>query len=207
MLPAIPFFVYLSVLWLNRIGLPQWVLPLTGFPAAILCLALPALFIVPQFIQINELGSNPIIILAALMLTVSGIIGIKQLYQSKINQAISVIGGGMLAGVFVISFAIPQYNSMIGLKELCNHAQEVAVKQGAENYYYCEMSRGDNMDVYLGVKPGKLLKQDLYDTTKIKNPAILFLWQKAIDRNDSIQAFIKNRPMYRSGNYYYFEIE
>ncbi|MBW8325124.1 MAG: glycosyltransferase family 39 protein [Prolixibacteraceae bacterium] len=207
MLPAFPFFVYLAVLWLKQIGYRKWIRPLALFPAIILCLTLPAIFVAPHFISTIESATHPMVIVAALILTASGIVGIKQLYQSKITQAIQVMGGGMLAGVFAISFAIPQYNSIIGLKELCEHAQEVATKQGAENYYYCEMSRGDNLDVYLGVKPGKLLIKDLYDTNKIKRPAVLFLWQKAIDRNDSIQTFIKNRPMYRSGSYYYFEIE
>lgn len=207
MLPAFPFIVYLSVLWMKRIELPKWMLLLTGIPAVILCLALPGIYIIPGFANIGDPDSNPIVFIAALTLSISGIAGLKYLVKSEINNGIIVMGSGILVAVFVISFAIPQYNSLIGLKELCNHAKEVSAQKGVANYYYCEMSRGDNLDVYLGVVPNKLLIKDLFDTSQIRKPAILFLWQKAIDLNDSIQVFIKDRPVYRTGSYSCFEIE
>ena len=75
------------------------------------------------------------------------------------------------------------------------------------NYYYCEMSRAENIDVYLGIKPTKLRIKDLYETDAIKTPAILFTWNKAIERNDSLQTFIKDKKISRTGTFYYIEIE
>ncbi|MFY9153768.1 MAG: hypothetical protein WAO52_17245 [Prolixibacteraceae bacterium] len=75
------------------------------------------------------------------------------------------------------------------------------------NYYYCEMTKGDNLDVYLGKKLKKLEIKDLYEPGMIKTPAILFTWQKAIDRNDSIQVFIRGKNKCQTGSYYFIEIE
>jgi hypothetical protein len=117
------------------------------------------------------------------------------------------MGTGMLLAVFTVSLALPQYNSMIGLNQLCNQAKDIATKKGGVNYYYCEMTKGDNLDVYLGKPLEKLKISDLYKTNKIKTPAILFTWNKAIERNDSIQVFIKGKKTCQTGIYYSIEIE
>jgi hypothetical protein len=84
---------------------------------------------------------------------------------------------------------------------------DTASKKGGVTYYYCEMSRAENIDVYLGVKPTKVRIKDLYATDVIKKPAILFTWNKAIERNDSIQVFIKDKKVSRTGTFYYVEID
>ena len=114
---------------------------------------------------------------------------------------------GILISTFAVSFAVPQFNSIIGLNQLCDQAKKAAAEKGGVHYYYCEMSRADNLDVYLGTKPEKLKVSDLYNSKMIKTPAILFTFDKAIERHDSIQAFIKDKKSYRTGSYYCFEIE
>ena len=90
---------------------------------------------------------------------------------------------------------------------MCNQAKTTAKEKGGVNYYYCEMTKGDNLDVYLG-KPLEMLEiKDLYELNKIQTPAILFTWQKAIERNDSIQVFLKGKKIHQTGSYYYVEIE
>lgn len=208
MLPTFPFFAYIALLWLPKIGSPRWIYLLVIPPAAILCLALPGLFVAQQFIDSIELNTSPLVIMAAAVLSISGIIAAKQLRGHKLNSGITSMGIGMLLAVFVISFAVPKYNSIIGLKELCDHAKSIATPKGEVNYYYCNMRKGDNLDVYLGTKLEILRVKDLYQTNStIKRPAILFLWHKAVLRNDSLQIFIKGKPMYQSGGYDYVEIE
>lgn len=208
LLPAFPFFVYIALLWLPKLGSPRWLFILAGIPAGLLCLSLPGVLISRKFFELPLPGFSPVVFSAALILFLSGLFSVRYLVKARLYRAIITTGSGMLLAVFVVSFAIPKFNSIIGLKELCNHAKNVSVQKGAENYYYCEMSRGDNLDVYLGKKLEKLRMADLYRSElPIKKPAILFLWQKAIDRNDSLQLFIKGRPSYQSGNYYCIEIE
>ena len=50
--------------------------------------------------------------------------------------------------------------------------------------------------------------KDLYKKeSPIRKPAMLFLSQKGINRNDSLQMFIKGKPKHQAGNYFYVEIE
>jgi len=207
LLPAFPFFVYLSLLWFKKLGSPRWMYILVGIPAGLLCIALPGIIIVQYFININALSSSYIVLFAAFLLSVTGILTLRYLYKHHLNVGIITMGTGMLLAVFTVSLAVTQYNSMIGLNQLCNQAKETAVKKGGMNYYYCEMTKGDNLDVYLGKPLKKLTISDLYKTNKIKTPAILFTWNKAIERNDSIQVFIKGKKTCQTGIYYSVEIE
>jgi hypothetical protein len=180
---------------------------LVGIPAGLLCIALPGIIIAQYFISISTLSSSYIVLFAALILSGTGILTLRYLYKHHLNVGIITMGAGMLLSVFTVSLAVPQYNSMIGLNQLCNQAKETAMKKGGVNYYYCEMTKGDNLDVYLGKPLKKLTISDLYKTNKIKTPAILFTWNKAIERNDSIQVFIKGKKTCQTGIYYSVEIE
>ena len=207
MLPAFPFFVYLSVIWLAKLGQQKWMFILAGFPACLLCLAFPAILIFPYFVDLNGFHLSAIVIFSGIVLSVSGILALKYLRGSHLNRGIITLSAGMLLAVFAASFALPQNNAMLGLKILCDQAKTTAKEKGGANYYYCEMTKGDNLDVYLG-KPLKMLEiKDLYEPNKIQTPAILFTWQKAIERNDSIQVFLKGKKIHQTGSYYYVEIE
>ena len=97
---------------------------------------------------------------------------------------------------------------MIGMNELCNLAKDISSKKGVANYYYCKLNKADNLDIYLGVKLEKLDMDDLFGKdSPIKKPAILFLYYRSIEQNDSLQRFIKGKKIHQSGNYYCVEIE
>lgn len=204
MLPVFPFVVYLSVLWLNRLSPPKWIFILVIIPATLLCLSLPGVILSQYF----DLTSSPLILISALILSLTGLIAVKSLSNQQLNRGITTMGTGILLSVFTVSFAIPQYNSMIGLNELCNRAKTISSRNGVANYYYCKFDRAENLDIYLGDQPKKLLLNDLFEAdSTIKKPAVLFLWDKAIDRSDSLQQFIKGKKIYKSGNYYCVELD
>ncbi len=208
MLPALPFFVYLAALWLVRIGMPRWILWMAGIPAGILALSFPGSIVAGQMPEISKIGISWLVYAAAFILSGAGIISILFLIKHSLNNAIISLSAGILLSVFVVSFSIPRYNSMIGIGQLCSQAKITASEKGGVNYYYCEMSRADNLDVYLGVMPEKLRIRDLYKTNSpIKTPAILFTWDKAIERNDSLKAFIQGRRIHKLGENYYIELE
>jgi len=208
LLPALPFFVYLSILWLPRLGSPRWIIFLISIPAGILCLALPGVVGASQIIELNGLGISPLAILAGLILSGTGILSVRFLIKSHLKDAIITICSGLLLAIFAFSFAIPKYNSFIGLRDLSEQAKETSSQLGGANYYYCVMTKGDNLDIYLGIKPEKLKICDLYKAeSPIKTPAIIFTWNKFIDRNDSLRGFFTGKKIHRSGGYCYIEIE
>ena len=61
MLPAFPFIVYLSVMWLRRLGSPRWMFIVAGIPASLFCLALPVALVALKAFNINELSNDFII--------------------------------------------------------------------------------------------------------------------------------------------------
>lgn len=208
MLPSIPFFVYLSSLWLPKLGLPRWMFLLAGIPAGILILVFPGVIVASHLPKINEVGISPLVFISCFILSGSGILTFRLLKKQELNKAIISIGTGILISVFVVSFAIPRYNKYIGLQEICNQAKETASEKGGVNYYYCEMTIADNLNAYLGVMPEKLRISDLYKAdSSMKTPAILFTWHKAIERNDSLRVFLKDKKIHQSGGNFYIEID
>jgi hypothetical protein len=204
MLPAFPFLVYLSVLWMRKLGFPRWIYLTASITAFLLSLALPGVVLSKYF----HLHSSWLILYSALILSASGIIALVKLRKQQLNGGIVTMGTGILVAVFTISFAIPSNNHLIGLRELCKKAQSIASCNGVENYYYCNIKRADNLDVYLGVKPQKIRVKDLYQATSpIRKPAVMFLYSKSIERNDSLQEFIAGKKIHQFGNYYCVEIE
>lgn len=207
MLPVFPFLIYLPVLWFPKLNTPRWMYILVIIPACILCLVLPGILVLPHFVSIAGFSMTKLLVLAAIVLSSSGVLTIWLLAKHQLKNGIIAMGSGMLLAVFVISFALPKYNTMIGLQELTSQAKKTAAEMGGVNYYYCEMTKGDNLDVYLEKPLKKLEIKDLYVPGTIKPPAILFTWQKAIDRNDSIQVFIQGKKQHQTGSYYFIEIE
>ena len=180
---------------------------LVGIPAGLLCLALPATLIFPYFVDLNGFRLSAIVILSVVILSGSAILTLKYLISRNLNRGIITLSAGMLLAVFAASFALPQNNAMLGLKELCDQAKHTANEKGGVNYYYCNWRKGDNLDVYLD-KPLKMIEiHDLYEPNKIKTPAILFTWQKVIETNDSVKVFLKGKKIHQTGSYYYVEID
>ena len=204
LLPSFPFLVYLCVLWISKLGSPKWIMLLVTIPAFFLCLALPAVMVSQYF----DLSSSRLILLAGLILSLSGIITLKYVSNQRLNRGITTMSAGILLALFTSSFAVPKYNSMIGLSELCDEAKTISSQKGAANFYYCKITRADNLDIYLGVIPEKLMIHDLFEADgQIKKPAILFLSEKSIAKNDSLQLFIKGKKIHHHGNYYCVEID
>lgn len=204
MLPAFPFFAYIAVLWLSRFDSQRWMLPLVGIPAFIFALALPGVIVADRYTDFPIL-ENISIPIAALTLSAAGIYSIAGLFRRKLNRAISSIAAGMLVSIFIFSFAVPKLNANIGMGELCYKAKEQAFQRNIQNYYFFNINRFENTDVYLGAEPKMLLEEELAntDTSKIQRPAILFIRQRDIGRNATLSKFILGKEKYPVEDYYF----
>ena len=208
LLPAIPFFVYLSVLWLAKSGNKLWICLLASVPAFILLLIFPGIIVAAAFVLPEEIDITVPVYLAGMILSVSGYLAVRFLLKHNLNNGIMTMSIGILLFIFTASFSVPKYNCLIGLGDLCKKALERANSHSNPNFYYCKVFRGANMDVYLGEEVRKLEIKDLYNPNgKIETPAILFLGNKAIERNDSLQLYIKGKYVFKSGNNSFVEIE
>jgi len=208
LLPAFPFFIYITVLWLAKSEYKLWVYLLALIPAFILLLIFPGIIVATAFVLPEEIDITVPVYLAGLILSVSGFLAARFLLKHNLNNGIMTMSIGILLFIFTVSFSVPKYNYLIGLGDLCNKALERAGKHSNPNFYYCKVFRGANMDVYLGEEVRKLDIKDLYaPASKIETPAILFLGNKAVEQNDSLQLYLKGKYVFKSGNYSFVEIE
>lgn len=204
LIPSFPFIIYLSVRWLKRLQSPRWATLLIMIPASLLCLALP----VAVIWQLSDHSFSAPLSLAALVLSLTGILTLTYLRKHALNRGIISMGTGILVFVFVISLDISQYNPLIGMGELCQKARSISAAKGVKNYYFTHIPRADNLDVYLGVEPVELSIKDLYlPGDKIKTPAILFLSERIINRNDSLKQYIRDKKRHRVGKYFCIEVD
>lgn len=202
LLPCFPFLVYLSVMWMPKLG--KWIRYLVIVPALLLCMVLPAVMLSHYL----DLSSSRFLLMAGLILSLSGIITLNYVGNEQLNKGIITMGAGILLAFFTSSLAVPKYNSMIGLGQLCEEAKTISSQQGVANYYYCKITRADNLDVYLGVIPTQLMIHDLFEAEdRIKKPSILFLSEKSVERNDSLKLYIKGKKIHHYGKYFFVEIE
>lgn len=204
LLPAFPFLAYLSLLWLKRLGWSRRTYVTIIVPAVALCLALPAVALWQGLSRVF----TPWFLLAALVLSACATLALAFLNKHLVNRAIQTMAAGVLLAIALASLSLPAYNHLIGMGQLSLKAREIALQKGAENYYFCRLTRGDNLDVYLGKPLTELRIKDLYHTPqKIIKPAILFIPARIVNRSDSVQRFLQGRPMHRMGKYYFVEID
>ncbi|MEN6619426.1 MAG: dolichyl-phosphate-mannose--protein mannosyltransferase [Rikenellaceae bacterium] len=216
MLPAFPFFAYIAVLWLSRFDSQKWMYYLVGIPASIFTLALPGMIVAGGFTNFPLFQIIPLPI-AALTLTIAGVCSIISLFRKKLNLAIFSIAAGMLFMIFSVSFALPKLNVSIGMGELCHKAKEQATQKNIHNYYFFNIKRFENTDVYLGTEPKMISENELVvsrqpenaavnvDTSNvgIRAPAILFIRKKDIGINVKLSSLIEGREKYAVGEYFF----
>lgn len=202
--PTFPFFIYLTLLWLKRQGWSHRFYVLVALPALVMCLVLPGVALWPLVAD----GFTPLLLAPALVLSLAGLLALAFLRHHSMNHALQSMGAGILLAVFLASFALPRYNHLIGMGTLAQKAREIAHRKGAEQYYYCRITRADNLDVYLGQPLTEVRIKDLYmQPATINPPALLFVSARIIHRSDSLQRFLQGRPLHRSGKYYLVEID
>lgn len=206
LLPALPFFIYLAMIWIHKHGLNKVYFIFMAVPSVLLSLAFPAAIIYKYFFATAEIAVTPPMLIASVFLSVTGFTTIKFLLRNNLNNGIQTLGAGILLAVFTISFAIPGLNHLIGLKQLCSQAKSFSNEHGGVNYYYCGLNRANNLNVYLKSELTELKKKDLLDENEIKTPAVIFLSGKEIQKNDTVKAFARGKKAFHSGNYYCIEL-
>lgn len=155
LLPAFPFFIYIAVVWIAKAGVRRWMKWLIGIPAGVLALTFPGLFIVGGQVDFPLFDSMFVPVAAALTTLASGAC-LVLLWRGRFNTAIITLASGLLATVFTVSFAVPQFNGYIGMGDVCGAAKAVGDAAGIRDYYTYDIKRSENIDVYLG-QPVRLL--------------------------------------------------
>lgn len=229
LLPAFPFFIYLTLLWLPKFGATgfgpsRFVKISLEIPAFLLTLVTPAYFIYIMSSNRPETYTvtPPASILIPTALTIVSTAGILSLYilhsnKMQIYKVISTLGAGILLSVFIASFAVPQLNPFIGMGTLCKEAKEVAEKEGISNFVYYRLKQADNLDVYLGTQLQELSLEELKNivdkrmseekedpSRQIGGRSILFVKQShMLEKDKEAATLLEKYEKHPVGKYFY----
>lgn len=167
LLPAYPFFVYLTVMQLPRFKWNHWLALSVALPALAFCLSVPALLWLSGQEHTHFLNQG-ILYAAAGVLTMAGIQSLRDLYDWKaLDKSINTLAFGLFCALFVAGFALPKLNRQWGYAALCREAVEVAKESQSPVSAYCayEIHRAENMDVFLQKDVCIVTKENLVSGT------------------------------------------
>lgn len=154
LLPAFPFMTWLTAMFLPQFGKKTWFRILTTVTASILLLILPGVLIATHLSDDLSFISNGWVYAAATVFTLTGLWAILMQYVPAMHREAGVIysrmGMGILLAVFLAGWALPQVNSRLGYRMLCEQTEQMAAQHGITEIAVWSVPRSDNMDVYLG---------------------------------------------------------
>ncbi len=199
MLPAFPFFAYLTVLLLQKRKQKNTFSVLIAVPLVALCLALPAIYVLSRYTTMSFLN-NPFFYLLGSLLLISSLVSLFYLYkQKKLNKSVNALSIGLLITIFIGSFFISSFNGKIGYRELSKSGKEIALQKGINSYYFYNLDRGENMDVYLNKELKELKESDL--NKKQLGHAILFIQTADIESTPLLKEVVSGKEKMIKGKY------
>lgn len=197
LLPAFPFFIYIAVLWIAKAGERSWMRWLVGIPAGVLALALPGLFVAARFAPQLPLTESMFVPVAAAIISLASVGCIVWLFRGRLFSGITTLAGGLLATVFTVSFAVPQFNGYIGMGDVCGAAKAVGDAAGIRHYYTYDIDRAENIDVYLGTGIRKLEAAAL---DSVEN-GIIITFKERIGTDTTLTRAFSGQEVHRVGDY------
>lgn len=161
-LPAIPFLIYVTVMFLPRLDKSRWLELSLAIPATIFVLALPVIFIISSPEEVFQWGG---IWICAAVIILSGC-GLHVLWlmygnqqKASIEQVVFHLGIGLLLAVFIGGWGMPCINNDISYGTLCKKASRIAEEQKITDFRTWHIIRSENMDVYLH-HPVRIISDD-----------------------------------------------
>lgn len=106
---------------------------------------------------------------------------------------------GLLLSIFVLGCTMPQLNNQLGWRNLCTKAMELTKERNISDYYIYEISRAENMDVYLK-KDVHVVTKEMIVENMLKNK-LLLLPIKQVKNDNDILSVIKTKEHYQIGKY------
>lgn len=203
MLPCFPFIIYGTAILLPMVKESKWIRISVIVPALLLVIALLGSVVIVRFLNNIALPEVVFNLWAPveLFVAIPGVGGLCALYflfkKGSVGGAINSIAIAMLLLVFSVSFSMPKVNPIIGLKEGCCKAMEIASERGIDNFSHYRMTIGSNLDVYLN-RPLTELKAEELETL---SNSMLFIKTKYIARDSLLERAVEGRERFVYGEY------
>ncbi len=207
MLPAFPFFVGITVLWLNRFSGSNIARATMFIPAVILFIALPGA-VAAGLLELFPVFESVWILAASAVLSLAGgfalwfLTGKRWRSENSLHRSIISVGAGMLLAIFTISFYVPHYNPNIGMAGISEVAKEMAADTGASDYFVFDIPRADNADVYLGSVPKNISVDEIKGILEGDRRGVLIVKQSSVEKNPELASLIEGRERRAVGYFF-----
>lgn len=153
LLPCIPYAVYAAVSAITPKG-TLWQRILVGIPAGALslagCAAIVSIYCGVQFFRHVSIVTNIAVTCAGLSLACGSIFGLIAMFGKDISlyRGVVRIGASLLATLFFAGFALPDFNYLIGLRDVSEKAIELQHAYPTEKVVTYKIKRAENIDVF-----------------------------------------------------------
>lgn len=202
MLPAYPFLVYFAAICANRYSSRPVTCAAVTLPAVVLAVAGVSLAFISGMEGMDMLR-HPLVYAAGGILALCCVAGVIFMWRGRdVGYGIRWISLGLFLTVFTASFALPEYNASIGYGRMCDTARSLHDSTGARGYCVYDVSRPDNMDVYLGERPRKITGEARAVADSLATGKWILM--TSTEKADSI---VGKRAKGRFGEYVVMEIE
>lgn len=199
LLPAFPFMIFLAAYILGK-GAKS---ALAYFSVAIVSFSYILIFAATLFTcRIEEAAGMEIRLWAplwvlALILLAGAVIALMELRKKQLLRSAGILSASLLLFLFAASFSITSFNSIIGMRNGCEKAAELAKEIGTDKYLYYDFSSGINFNVYLGKPVEKVNQEQLPEIEK----AILFIKTRSIPKDTLLMEAIGEKEIITYGTY------
>ncbi|MDD4778558.1 MAG: glycosyltransferase family 39 protein [Fermentimonas sp.] len=197
-LPIVPFLIFITVLQIKKFDMQNvWIKLTIAIPAVIFILALPGIVYVSGMEGMQYLADR-FIYIGAGVLTLTGILVFYFIYLKRdLIPSINTLALGFLLSVFLIGWSMPKLNNQLGWGNMCEKAKELSEEYKINDYWVYNISRSENMDVYLEKDIIKVEKEDLLNENN--GNKLLMLRTKDIKNDPDISSLVLNKDQYQFG--------
>lgn len=203
--PTFPFFVYLAMLFLQRIPTTAWLKTMVAIPA-IICLLLPIGIIFIRHLPESVFLHNFWCIAAIIALSLTGLITLMALIRHKtLNRSINFLAIGILFTSCVGGIALPELNSIIGYGNLCHEIQNITKNGQDPDIYTWKIHRPESMDVYLGKDIIPITAEEIL-AGRCSEGSILLVSRHKLADNIDLQKYIAGMQQHQLGKYLIIEL-
>lgn len=200
LLPVYPFAVYLCSSLLSGLGHTKAARVSIAIPALLCILTFPVSFFIVHKLPYEY--TDLILLRIGLALAMAGgILAIVFLRSVQTQKAIIALSSGLLCMVFVVAFALPQFNKYIGFGEMAAEANRIAKKENISQYVYYRFYASSNVDAYL-----KKSVEEIHSMSELDSligtgkKSILFVRRSVLQReNELSQRLEKQRLIWHAG--------
>lgn len=199
-LPIIPFLIFMTIIIFDKFNIQnRWIKLSIALPASILAFALPSILYISKIEEMQFLN-NWIIYSGAGVLTITALLCFYLLYHKRDTYlAINTLAIGILMAVFIIGWSLPQLNDELGWRNMCEKAKEVSQEHMIDDYLVYQISRAENMDVYLGKDIIEVSREEILKEQPEKR--LLMLQIKDMKNDLQLSAVISNKKTFLIGKH------